>query len=275
MKFTIFSWWENCLKRILYVVTFALTGCLFKFYFRITDENGSFAFIITIVYALLLFLIQIPINYVDRYTAAKIYERERYFLTLKRLREATNSTIKKFSIDNPKESMDKIVWFQLLTGRDDKSSERRIRGERTPVGIREMGFIYTEAMKELETKYINACEANDKKALLHVGKKLKKCYDKSSKGLEKNYSRLMKTYGGALQDLVERDYLASDIDYSLNDVKSKADDIVSEISFLKDEISEAMDSCIEVQREWSELCKMIEERLEGIETSMLDLSDKA
>ena len=275
MKFTIFTWWEKWLKRILYVVTFALTGYLFDFYFKITDENGSLAFIISTLYALFLFFVQLPINYIDRYTAAKLYERERYFLTLMRLREVTNSTIKKISLDNLKESIDIVIWFQYFTGRDDKSSERRIRGERTPVVIREMGFIYTEAMKELETKYINACEANDKKALLRVGKKLKKCYDKSLKELEKNYSSLMKTYGGALQDLVERDNLASDIDYSLNDIKSKADDIVSEMSFLKDEISEAMDSCVEVQREWSELCKMIEERLEDIETSIFDSSDKA
>lgn len=37
----------------------------------------------------------IPINKIDGYTSEKLYEREGFYLTLKRLRDVINSTIEK------------------------------------------------------------------------------------------------------------------------------------------------------------------------------------
>lgn len=95
MKFTIFKWWEAWIKPFIYVLILISTAGLIKGYCFIKDNGGMIAFAASISYALILFLIMIPIKKIDGYTLEKLYEREGFYLTLKRLRVVTNRTIEK------------------------------------------------------------------------------------------------------------------------------------------------------------------------------------
>lgn len=274
MKFFVFKWWEKWVKPILYMVILGSTVTLLLVYWGISDENGQIAFVASIVYALVLFIIAIPINKIDRYTADKVYERESYYLALRKLREVADTTIKKISIDDTEEYHELIREFQIFTGRDDNSIQMRMLGEKRPIYARENGFVYTEKMKNMETIYLRAFKEKNVKELSKAGKKLKKYYSRSCKKLEKNYARIMAVYGGALQNLVERDRAASETDFSLNDINSKVEDIAIEIDFLRSEIVEMTGTYTDEQREWHEFCKYIFDRLKAIDDSMSELSEK-
>lgn len=95
MKFTIFKWCEAWIKPCIYVLILISTAGLIAGYCFIKDDGGLIAFAVSISYALILFLVMIPINKIDGYTSEKLYEREGFYLTLKRLRDVINSTIEK------------------------------------------------------------------------------------------------------------------------------------------------------------------------------------
>ena len=273
MKFCIFTWWEKWLKPIMYCLILALTAVLLISYFCIKDENGSVAFVASIVYALVLFIVTVPLNKIDRYTADKLYEREAYYLALKRLREVINSSISKISMDNMEEFERHVNWFQILTGRDDASCQKRLEGNKIPIYAREKGFIYTDKMKTLESSFLEACTKKDAKELKKTGKKLKRLYDKSCASLEKNYVRIMSTYGGALQELVERDNAASDTDYSLSDINSKIDDISTEVSNLICEIDKMSTSARDAKSELDEIIGNLLEKIDAIELMVTYIAD--
>ena len=83
MNYNIFRWWERWGKPIIYVFVLIATAGLIAGYFFLSRESGFLSFAISIVYALLLFLVTILLNKIDNYTAEKLYEREVIYLTLK------------------------------------------------------------------------------------------------------------------------------------------------------------------------------------------------
>lgn len=275
MKFCIFTWWEKWMKPIIYCLILVLTTILLTSYFFINDKNGSVAFVASIVYALILFIVTVPLNKIDRYIADKLYERESYYFALKRLREVTNSSISKISMDNMEKFEHHVSWFRMLTGRDDASCQKRLEGDKIPVYAREKGFIYTEKMNNIERSFLEAYAKKDAKELKKTGKKLKRLYDKSCTSLEKNYIRIISTYGGALQELVERDNVASDTDYSLSDINSKIDDISYEISNLMCEKDEMTTSARDAKSEIYEICRDLLEKIDDIELMVTDIADGA
>lgn len=78
MKFTVFKWWESWVKPIIYLLILVSTVGLIAGYFYIKDDGGTISFTASIVYALVLFLVTIPINKIDNYVAEKLYERESF-----------------------------------------------------------------------------------------------------------------------------------------------------------------------------------------------------
>lgn len=273
MRFYIFKWWEKWIKPSLYIMILLLTGGLFAFYFTINDQTEYYVFVISIIYALFLFFITIPINKFERYTADKLYEREDYYLALKRLREITNSTIQRANVNDQKNFEKHIREFQIFTGRDEESCSRRIAGERVPILVREKGFEYSDKMLHLETEYLRACGSKNKKEIMKKGKILKKYYSKSCKKLEKNCSRISSIYGRTLQELIERDFSTSDADYLLNGINSKIDNLISEISSLRINIDEIADLFGRHQNEISDSYEKFDEKLTNIESAILDITN--
>lgn len=273
MKFNIFSWKESFGKILLYLLTMFLTGVLLFFYYLsfdekgniivcIKDTNGTIALGISVIYALILFIIGIKLAAIDRYTAERIYEREKYYFSLKKLREVVDATIRKVVVDDPEEYWKCIMQFQLFTGRVDNKSETE---EKLPVYVKENGFTYTDKMKRLENEYIIAYRKKDEKKLAKKGKKLKKVYDKGIKKLEKNYITILKMYGGNLQDLIEKDENASDNDFFLRDIVSKIEDISYELNSIKEDISDIISTNDRNQNEIIELCNELINRIDNIE----------
>lgn len=239
MKFTIFKWWESWIKLFIYALILIATAGLITGYYFIKDDGGMIAFVVSILYALVLFIVNIPINKIDRYTSEKIYERERFYLTLERLRDVTNSTIQKADENDLTELITHIIAFQVFTGRTENMIEQRLQGKKVPVYIKEKGFTYSSKMQELEMVILKLHKNNgNEKKVSKCSKKLCKCYNKSCKRLDRNYNRIARIYGGALFDLIERDSTASDTEYLLGDIGAKVDEIHSEICSLMSELKE-------------------------------------
>ena len=76
MKFTIFKWWESWVKPCIYVLILIATAGLIAGYCCIKDDGGMIAFTVSIAYALALFLVMIPLNKIDGYTAERLNEIE-------------------------------------------------------------------------------------------------------------------------------------------------------------------------------------------------------
>lgn len=274
MKFTIFKWWESWVKPLIYIVMLAATAGLILGYCFIKDDGGTLAFAVSISYALVLFLVTIPINKIDNYTAEKLYERETFYLTLKRLRDVTNSTIQKADKKDFKSLREHIIAFQIFTGREANMIEERLQGKKVPVYIKEKGVTYSLEMQLLETEFLKLYdEADNKKKLAKCAKKLCKCYKKGCKRLEYNYSRIAQVYGGALFDLIERDATASDAEYSLSDIGSKVDDLVMELSSLRSDIDELSSEVCGNQKYVFNDHNQLAEKLMDIEDILLDLQN--
>lgn len=166
VEFTIFKWWESWIKPFIYVLIFIATAGLIAGYCFIKDDEGMIAFVVSISYAFVLFLVTIPINKIDGYTAEKLYEREGFYLTLKRLRDVTNSTIEKVDKKNLSELIEHILAFQVFTGRSENMVEQRLQGKKVPVYVKEKGFTYSLKMQELEMKILRLHnEGGNKKEL--------------------------------------------------------------------------------------------------------------
>lgn len=275
MKFTIFKWWESWIKPFIYVLILIATAGLIACYCFIKDDGGMIAFAVSISYALVLFLVMIPINKMDGYTLEKLYERETFYLSLKRLRDVTNNTIQ--SVDaNDLEALKKHIFdFQIFTGREANMVEERLKGKKVPVCVKEKGFTYSLKMQKLEEEFLNLYDSEGKKKeLSKCAKKLCGCYNKSCKHLENNYNRIARIYGGALFDLIERDYAASDTEYSLSYIGSKVDDMLSDIGSIRNELDEMRSDIKGNQRELFSDHKELADRLSDIEYTLLDIKDE-
>lgn len=275
MKFNIFKWWESWIKPIIYTIILVATAILITGYCFIKDDGGTLAFAISLAYALVLFLVTIPINRINNYIAEKLYERETFYLTLMRLRDVTNSTIKKADVEDLKTLRELVVSFQTFTGREANMVEQRIKGIKIPVYVKEKGFIYTSEMLQLETKFLKLYdEDGNKKILLQSAKKLIRYYKKSCKHLEKTYNRIAQVYGGALIDLIERDNAALDTEYSLTDIGSKVNDLVSGLNLLGNDLESLASSIVENQRILFNVHDQFAKKLMEIEDGLLDLANK-
>ena len=271
MKFYIFKWFEVIGKLLVYFSVLILTAGLFLVYFKTDDQSGNFAFIASIVYALLLFIIVIPVNKIESFIASKLYEREGYYITLLRLRDAVNSTIRQIDVDNLEDMKNKICFFQIVTGRDDETMKKKLAGKKTQIYVKENGFIYSAKMKLLETEFIEVYRSNNEKQAIKLAMKLNSYYKKSMRKIDKNYERIVKTYGGALQYLVEKDQESSSIEFSVEECKSKIEDIQNDLSDLKYAI-EYIDE--QIRSNYIDLCNGINERLSNIDTSIEMQSDE-
>lgn len=274
MKFTIFKWWESWIKPLVYIITLLATAGLIIGYCHIKDDGGTLAFSVSISYALVLFLVAIPINKIEKYTAEKLYEREAIYLTLQRLREITNSTIQKVDKNDINSLRENVIWFQMFTGREARMLKEKLEGKKVPIVITEKGFIFTSQLQQLEDKFIKLYdEGNNKKKLSKCAGKLCKRYTTICKRLEKNYCRIAQVYGGALFDLIEKDAAASDTEYSLNDIGSKVYELIAELSSLRSDIDELTSEFSRNQKNVFDDHEHLVEKLMDIEEILLELKD--
>lgn len=276
MNYNIFRWWERWGKPIIYVFVLIATAGLIAGYFFLSRESGFLSFAISIVYALLLFLVTILLNKIDNYTAEKLYEREVIYLTLKRLKDVTGATIQKNNDVDLKEFKMNVIEFQTFTGRSTTMVEARLRGEKVPVYIKERGFIFNPKMLQYENLFLELYDKDEvanKKKIAKCVKKLRKCYAKSCKQLEKNYSRIASIYGGALFELLDRDSADSDTEFSLSNIGSQVEEIIDSIGSLHKALDELTGDFCDHKRDIEKKESIVVERLNDIYDMLLDTAD--
>lgn len=252
MKFHIFSTKELVAKPIIYGLILLLTGCLISLYCYLPDKKGVLSFSISITYALMLFLIIIPINHIDSFVAEKLYERESFYLSLRRLRVVTANTICKIDINNLNDVRANIIGFQVLTGRDENTLKRESAGEKINHSyVKENGFSYTDKMIRLENEWLSLYRSSGgtDRALKKKAKRLNRFYKRSCKALERNYIRIEKLYGGALQNLVERDSAISNTEFALDDINSSLKAIIHDIANIEDVLKQEQEKNEDIQED--------------------------
>ncbi len=235
MKFYIFSFWEKENKRIMCFFVSLLTIALVIAFCVINRGEAiyeQFVFIAPIVYSLLLFFVGIILDKSKNKVDEKLYEREKYFLTLVELRSLTNSTINKLTKDDISDIKSKIILFQIMTGRDEETIRNIAKGNKSPhFYVQENGFVYTTKMLTLESAALSYIDGNDNSKVQISGKPIQKLfryYKKQCNKLEKNYLELKSVYGGAMQHLVEYDNFVLSLDSVVNDITTKISKLLNE-----------------------------------------------
>ena len=165
MKFFIFKWWEAKWVKIVIIIGILILGFLFILGFYHFDDKGNYTFSTSIWYAMIIFIFSAFLSKIDIYSSSKLYERETYYLTLKRLREAVNSTILDVDGNEIEQLRNNIILFQSFTGRTTEIIKAKLQGKNIPIYIKENGFIYKSDMKKLEDKFLTLYDEGKKNEL--------------------------------------------------------------------------------------------------------------
>lgn len=231
MKFYIFSKWEKIAKPIIYFFVVVLTIVLIHVFFQLDDENktyNTFVFIAPVIYALLLFYVGILLEKENHRVAEKVYERNKYYLSIERVRNIMNETINKIDWNNADDIQSKVLMFQLLTGRRKEEKEGISQNENPSGFLQENGFIYTSEMLEMEKDVLNSVK-KDKDVNNEPVCKLKRFYHKTNKKLERNIVKLKRIYGGEFQHLNNYRDSLSDLGLKMEAIISKTDQTLNSL----------------------------------------------
>lgn len=268
MKFYVFKWWEAIVKPVIYISVFLLTIVSIWVFFLI-DANAHpyYVFIAPILYALLLFVDTVLLGRIQKYVDENLYNRKNMFLSIINLKSVVNATINKVIVDDFEDAKSKILMFQLLTGRDDKTLEALSKGENELHWyIKENGFTYQSQMLTLENKVLKLTTVSGHKKMFN---RLIRCYQRSCRRLERNYCRLINVYGGAIENMIDHDDEVTSTKYVLNDLVSKIESIEAQIDALKEK-AEIIEDIVDIVNDTmhmvnSNILNAIEKRLDSLE----------
>lgn len=145
MNFNVFSFWEKYYKRIMRIIVILITfGSIFLYFYF--NKDSDIAFIISIVYALILFDIGIYSNYMDNIINNRYFIRKRTYLNLKKLKSVLKSI--NLSSQNDNEILQLIISFKTFTSRGEGMSS-------VPPYIKEDGFKFNFKKLIIEDKFID------------------------------------------------------------------------------------------------------------------------
>ncbi len=116
MEFNIFRTWELVYRKIIFILIMVISILSIRWYFKSSDtQKSDTAYIVSILYALFLFLIGIYDNYMKNKIDEKFYERKDYYLNLLKLKDLFNTM--NFENYSDKNIFDSILLFKWFTGR--------------------------------------------------------------------------------------------------------------------------------------------------------------
>lgn len=140
MKFKVFTVHELIYKKIAYALVIIISvGCIVLYFLKRDSEEISF--IISIFYALFLFIIGVYISNMSTKIQNKFYRRKEQYRSLKELAEIYNPTSW-----NKGDLLGHVIFVRGMTGRIDDNMK--------PV-IRINGFEYTEKYLKLEKTFLD------------------------------------------------------------------------------------------------------------------------
>lgn len=139
MKFKIFMLRELIYKKIAYALVFIITvGCIVLYFYK--RDSEEIAFIISLFYALFLFIISVYINDISTKIQNMFHRRKEQYSSLKELAEIYKPT------SWYKDDLQSYVIFvQGMTGRTGTGKKPFIRID---------GFEYTEKYLKLESSFL-------------------------------------------------------------------------------------------------------------------------
>lgn len=147
MKFNIFNTWECIYKKIIYLLIVLVSVLSIVWYFNSADiKKSDTAYIISILYALFLFLIGVYNNYMQDKIEEKFFERKNYYLNLLNLKDLFNTI--DFENCSDKDIYSFIIAFKTFTGRTNSLKN-------THPYISEQGFRFNNKELILEDDFIS------------------------------------------------------------------------------------------------------------------------
>jgi len=116
MEFNIIRTWELVYRKIIFILIMVISTLSICWYFTSSNtRKNDTAYIVSILYALFLFLIGIYDNYMKNKINEKFYERKDYYLNLLKLKHLFNTM--NFENYSDKDIFDSIMLFKWFTGR--------------------------------------------------------------------------------------------------------------------------------------------------------------
>lgn len=159
MKFNIFSIYEKIYKVLIYFIVGVVTVGDVFYYFSLNDKSDTF--IVSILYAMFLFVVGLHLSYMDKKIGDKIYNRRNTYVNLLKVQQLLS--IADRSSSNPSRFYNTILLFQLLSGRteQDPSKEEKINSvnpnlqfqDKKPLYIEENGFVFLDKINKVEREY--------------------------------------------------------------------------------------------------------------------------
>jgi len=235
MKFYIFSKHERFYKIIAFSLVFIVTIACIYLYINLnntlkSNELNILTFVLSLFYALLLFIIGIYLTTMQNKIGNLFYRRKQQYRYLKDLRSSYSG---KFTLDADAKTLHHtIIFLQVLTGRTDLDKKAPIPQD---------GFEFTNKYLKLEKTFLEYRASIDKKDFKNqpdqdtefklekskyksVEKKVKNHHLKIIKRLDKNIIKIEKVYGERLtESLQDEDSLTRNLlilERLLNEVKS-------------------------------------------------------
>lgn len=139
MKFEIFGIWERIYKKTILFFVIGITYLTIYWYHK--QEIKLDTFIISTIYALILFFIGLYINYMENKVNGKFYVRKEYYLNLLKVR----GLLKSIQLTNysDTEALNLILFFNVVRSRE---CDRKF--------IEEKGFKFSHKELEVEDIFI-------------------------------------------------------------------------------------------------------------------------
>lgn len=182
MEFNIIRTWELLYKKIIFILIILISILSMCWYFTSADtQKSDTAYIVSILYALFLFIIGIYDNYMKNKIDEKFYERKAYYLNLLKLKKLFNTM--NFEGCSDEDIFNSIIWFKGFTSRPDDMKNIQ------PY-ISQQGFKFNDKELTIEDEFIE----NRQKLIEKLNKEIMKYIKKNSISKKCPYPKVDKVY---------------------------------------------------------------------------------
>lgn len=271
MKFNIFSVFEKWYKIVTIVLTIVVTVGTFFYYVELEDKSDSF--VISIIYALFLFVVGLFVSHQSNAISNRIFERKDAYIMLLRLRDVFGA-MKISSIDSDEDVRNAIITIQLFSGRCKVAESNDTDADKPKLGsgdklkgidyIRQIGFVFTSKFQKLENNYIDAYDkmlrgtSSQSQQVAAYKAKIVKEYRKCNKKILWNIDRMYSTYGDRLEFIIDT---KEELIEELYNLRNELEGVSNSIELYKNDESEALEEYIEIIRGNSDDIREMEENI--------------
>lgn len=182
IKFNIIGTWEIIYKKIIFILILLIS--VLSIYWYLTSgeiRKSDTGYIISILYALFLFLIGVYSNHMKNKIDEKFYERKKYYLNLLKLKDVFNNM--KFENYSEKDILEAIICFKGFTGRTDNFKN-------VQPYISQQGFKFSNKELNIEDEFLRS------RSILidELNKRIINYIDKNSLSKKYPYTRIEQVY---------------------------------------------------------------------------------